>query len=52
MSSSSSVKSQPQQEDDSVTHFNKLKQGRVDVHGQDSFDKIQKKIDSSIKKGK
>lgn len=35
---------------DEVSHYNQLRQGNVDYHGQDSFTKIQSKIDSQIKK--
>merc|ERR1739838_230653 len=40
----------PERAYDAVAHFNKLRQGQVDVHGDDSFDVIQKKIDESISK--
>jgi len=33
---------------DEVSHFNMLRQGKVDVKGSDKFDNIQKKIDDQI----
>lgn len=35
---------------DTVTHFNRLRQGHVDVHGEDSFKNIQSKLDSHMVK--